>query len=67
MEPAQIPLETSFFYKIRSWYQTPTGIAMELQGVTIHFHTHNNRDFDISKPLKIILEVPYAQPSQPSK
>jgi hypothetical protein len=65
MESAETPLEASFFYKCHKWYQTEDGIAVELQGVTILFHCHNSRDFDISKPLKLILEIPFVQPSQP--
>jgi hypothetical protein len=65
MESVEAPIkpkETSFLYIVRDWYQSEDGIVVKLQGVEIRFHCYNNRNFDISKPLKLIVEVPFAKP-----
>lgn len=52
---------------IREWEQATDEITLSIHGVrlVVPVATFGAHDFDTSKPIRLILEIPLAQPQQP--
>lgn len=66
VEASMIPKEQSYLYTIpsSSWHKMNTGIIIHFPGGDVLFHDIPP-NVDTSKPLRLILEIPLALPSEP--